>query len=281
MPARALVNGEPAEGQVLRDRACQYGDGLFETIAVRSGRPCLWSRHLDRLLSGCDRLGIAAPHPELLFAEAGELIAGRESAVLKIILSAGPSQRGYARDPDAQGTRYLSCIDWSGHPPWVHQETLLAQECRTRLGAQPLLAGIKHLNRLEQVLASRELQAGRQEGVLCNQRGRPVEGVASNILLRFDDHYLTPPLTDAGVAGTVRQLVIDCQELLSLPLKIQDTETDALYRAEGLFMMNALRGIQPVAKLGEHAYPLSRRPDDLELLHTACFTSSGEPEWAD
>ena len=264
------------------DRACQYGDGLFETIAVRSGRPCLWSRHVDRLLAGCDRLGIAPPDPELLFAEAGKLIAGRESAVLKIVISSGPSKRGYARDPQARATRWLSCNDWPGEgPPWAQEDELLAQECRTRLGSQPLLAGIKHLNRLEQVLASRELQSGRQEGVLCNQQGRPVEGIASNILLRFNDHYLTPPLRDAGVAGTVRQLLLDQRELLGLPLHVSDTEMASFYRAEGLFMMNSLRGIQPVAKLGEHAYPLARRPNDLDRLHAACFTFSGEPVCAD
>lgn len=280
MPARALFNGEPAEGQALLDRSCQYGDGLFETIAVRSGRPCLWSRHVDRLLSGCDRLGIAAPDPELLLAEAGELIAGRQNALLKIVISSGPSQRGYARDPNARGTRWLHCDDQAKRPPGT-DEPLLAQECRIRLGSQPLLAGIKHLNRLEQVLASRELQTGRQEGILCNQQGRPVEGIASNILLRFEDHYLTPPLRDAGVAGTVRQLVIDEQARLDLPLRVRDTQIDALYRAEGLFMMNALRGIQPVAKLGEYAYPLTRRPDDLGVLHAACFTFGGEPACAD
>ena len=200
----------------------------------------------------------------------------------EIVISSGPSKRGYARDPQARATRWLSCNDWPGEgPPWAHEDELLAQECCTRLGSQPLLAGIKHLNRLEQVLASRELQSGRQEGVLCNQQGRPVEGIASNILLRFNDHYLTPPLRDAGVAGTVRQLVLDQRELLGLPLHVSDTEMASFYRAEGLFMMNALRGIQPVAKLGEHAYPLARRPNDLDRLHAACFTFSGEPVCAD
>jgi len=279
MPARALLNGEPAADAIIFDRACQFGDGLFETIAVRDGKPCLWSRHISRLLRGCERLGLDMPDPVLLLEETARLCAEREQAVLKILVSAGRSAGGYARDPESKSTRLLICNDWHGACPWFDCPPLLVQECTTRLATQPMLAGIKHLNRLEQVLARRELRDDCQEGVLFDQDGRPVEGVMSNLVLKFEDHYLTPSLNNAGVAGTVRELLIDNAASLELPLKIAQLERNALFRAEALFMTNALRGIQPVAQLEDHRYRVSRRSAVLDTLHAACFTFSGDPAW--
>lgn len=275
MPAHALLNGEPAAAGMFRDRACQFGDGLFETIAVRHGQPCLWSKHMQRLQAGCERLGIAAPDAVVLLREATSLCEGQSQAVLKIIISPGQSSRGYARISGTP-TRWLACGDWPEDSPWTDDKVLRIQDCRTRLGTQPLLAGIKHLNRLEQVLARRELRPDCHEGVMCDQQGRPIEGIMSNLLLKYDDHYLTPALDDAGVAGTVRQLVIEGQHLLGLPLEIGKLERDALYAAEALFMTNALLGIRPVEQLEAHRYPLTRRPAGLDRLHAACFTFSGE-----
>lgn len=277
MPAHALLNGEPAAPQIFQDRACQFGDGLFETIAVRHARPCLWSRHLQRLQTGCQRLGIQVPDAALLLREASTLCGGRERAVLKIIISAGRSGRGYARVTHGPPTRWLACSDWPEDSPWSDDKALRVKECTTRLGTQPLLAGIKHLNRLEQVLARRELHPDQHEGVMYDQQGQPLEGIMSNLLLKYPDRYLTPALEVAGVAGTVRQLIIDRQQVLGLPLVIERLDRDALYDAEALFMSNALLGIRPVDQLEGHRYPLTHRPPAVERLHAACFTFSGEP----
>ena len=277
MPARALLNGGPAPGAAFHDRACQFGDGLFETLAVRNGEPCLWSLHMARLLEGCSRLDIPPPDSDLLLHEARSLCGGQVRGVLKIVVSAGESMRGYARPDDPSPNRWLHCGSWPQGAPWGDPEQgLQLYECSMRLGSQPRLAGIKHLNRLEQVLARRELPPGSHEGVMRDQQDRVVEGIASNILLMQDDFYLTPVLDQCGVAGTVRQLLIDSAAMLELPLRIGPVDRRTLLAARAVFMMNSLMGIRPVAGLGTHAYPASARSAPLERLHKACFTFSGD-----
>lgn len=274
----ALLNGEPAADTSFLDRACQFGDGLFETLAVRHGQPCLWPLHERRLQHGCERLGLPPVDPERLLGEARAVCQGREKGVLKIIVSAGPSARGYRRPNELAPTRWVDCGDWPSDEPWSGEGALRVQECATRLGTQPLLAGIKHLNRLEQVLARRELGEGIHEGVMFDQAGRPVEGIMSNLLLLNSDGFITPSLDNAGVAGTVRQLVTENAGRLGLPLTIAPVERDMLYEAEALFMTNALMGIRPVAELEGQDYKLNVRPPVLEQLHNMCFTFSGEIE---
>ena len=279
MPAHALLNGEPAPDAPFRDRACQYGDGLFETFAVRDGEPCLWKYHMARLDRGCERLGIAAVDHDQLLAEARALCSRRERAVLKIIVSAGPSGRGYARPPEPASSRWVACGDELRRSMGDAGSGLTLQECGVRLGTQPLLAGIKHLNRLEQVLARRELRNGSDEGLLYDQSGHPVEGIMSNLLVLTGDRYLTPSLDKCGVAGTVRELVIEHAARLDRPLEVRPLQREEVYGAEALFMTNALMGIQPVARLGDHCFGRVVRPAALEALHHACFTFGGIPEW--
>lgn len=280
MPAQTLLNGEPADCVSLFDRGCQYGDGLFETIAVREGTPCLWPGHLSRLQRGAERLAIPLPPADVLLQEVSSLCKEHDYAAVKMVITAGRSERGYARSANGSCNRWVSCRQESGTPPWADQKTLRVQECSFRLGTQPQLAGIKHLNRLEQVLARRELREDSDEAILADQEGRPVEGIMSNLLLKFPDYYLTPSLNAAGVAGTVRQLLLDHRERLGIPLKVAELERSALFEAEALFMTNALRGICPVGQLEEHRYRVTRRSPGLDTLHQACFTYSGEPACA-
>lgn len=279
MPARALLNGEPAPETAFHDRACQFGDGLFETLAICDGEPCLWELHMARLQEGCARLDIPLPDPDLLLREVHSVCSGRDRAVLKIIVSAGENRRGYARPADSVPTRWVYCGNWPEGDIWMRQERALQlQECNIRLGTQPLLAGIKHLNRLEQVLARRELRSGIHEGVMQDQQGRVTEGISSNLLLMLDDSYRTPPIDRCGVAGTVRQLLIDSAHTLDLPLQVAGVDRRTLLGARALFMTNSLMGVRPVRGLEGHVYPTSARPAGLERLHRACFTFSGDTQ---
>jgi 4-amino-4-deoxychorismate lyase len=279
MPAHALLNGEPAPEAAFHDRACQFGDGLFETLAVRDGEPCLWKLHLARLQEGCARLDIPPPDPGLLLREAHALCSDRDRAVLKIIVSAGENRRGYARSAASVPTRWVYCGDWPEGDIWTRREwALQLQECSIRLGTQPLLAGIKHLNRLEQVLARRELRSGIHEGLMRDQQGHVTEGISSNLLLMLEDCYRTPPIDQCGVAGTVRQLLIDSAQLLDLPLQVARVDRRTLLGARAVFMMNSLMGVRPVRGLEAHVYPTSARPAGLDRLHRACFTFSGDTQ---
>ena len=275
MPATALLNGEPVAAAAFNDRGLHFGDGLFETVAVKDGAPCLWERHFLRLQNGCGCLGLPVPDATELYREACQLSAGRTRAVLKLIVTAGPVERGYARSETLVPTRWMQCSDWPQVAPYDDQTPLRLQSCRTRLGSQPLLAGIKHLNRLEQVLARNEIRPPAHEGVVRDQRGDVVEGVSSNLLVRIDNRWLTPPIEDCGVAGVVRGMLLDAAQEGTEPVAEAPIAPLQLRTAEAVYVMNSLLGIRRVGWLDDHRYapfddtPLIRR------VHAACFTAEG------
>ncbi len=272
MPGHALLDGDPAPTGAFADRACQFGDGLFETLAVVDGRPCLWDFHIERLHLGCDRLGLPWPDPALLFDEACRVARGCARGVLKILYSAGRSPRGYARVADVRPSRWLQCSDWPTHGLLAHQRPLRLRTCALRLAHQPALAGIKHLNRLEQVLARAELPVDADEGLLRDAEGRAVEAIAANLLVYIDGAWLTPPLDGCGVAGTVRRLLLESD----LGVRIEPLDHQRLFAADGLFLSSALLGIRAVAELDGHPFALRERPAALEAVHQAVFRPSGE-----
>ena len=256
----------------LHDRASHFGDGLFETIAVRQGKPCLWQYHLNRLQQGCVRLGLPPVDERALTADVHQHCAPLPDAVLKIILSAGNIQRGYQRPAIVIPNRYLQSQPWPDHPLYQTQSAVQLQLCQTRLGCQPLLAGIKHLNRLEQVLARNEIRPPADEGVMLDQQGWVVEGVMSNLLLQSDGQYWTPRIHDCGVAGVVRQLVLDRAEQQGQSVRVDTVSLDKLKQAEAVYIMNSLLGVRRVSRFEEREYAQIPMPTLLHRIHQACFT---------
>lgn len=276
MPARAFLNGEPAPQSAFSDRACHFGDGLFETLAVRNGRPCLWEWHWERLRRGCERLGLSVPLRQHLEQEALDLCRDFSQGVLKIIVSAGAAGTGYARDKNAGTNRWLRITPWPDIHPWSTETPLTAQVCGLRLANQPRLAGIKHLNRLEQVLARNELPKAVDEGIMCDAQGRVVEGISANLFARIGNTFVTPPIIDCGVAGTVRRQVLERGRACGIEVAEARLDLAALRQAEAVYLTNALWGIRPLARIEDWALPIQQRNEALDRLHAACFTYSGE-----
>jgi 4-amino-4-deoxychorismate lyase len=193
-----LVEGVEADGDCLFERAFQFGDGLFETVAVVDGNPCLWNAHMARLAEGCRRLRLPEPDFRLLAEEARRLCAGHRRVVLKVFWTAGRSQRGYRRPAPVAPRRMLQCSEWPGG---VEGRSWELRRCAYRLGENPALAGIKHLNRLDQVVARAEWKdADFSEGLLLGQDGRVVCGTMSNIFVQRGDVLFTPVIDGAGPA---------------------------------------------------------------------------------
>ncbi|OOG21214.1 aminodeoxychorismate lyase, partial [Thioalkalivibrio denitrificans] len=184
-----LVNGQPGEQLPVTDRGLAYGDGLFETLAVRNGRPQHWERHMARMAEGCARLVLPMPDPAVWRAEAQTVLSFGQSGALKLILTRGTGPRGYRPPRDPSPTRIVMGLDAAATPG---PETLKVRFCRTRLSRNPLLAGIKHLNRLEQVLARGEWQDECQEGIMLDTEGHVVEGTMSNLFLVREEALHTP-----------------------------------------------------------------------------------------
>jgi 4-amino-4-deoxychorismate lyase len=239
-----LVNGRPQELWSVRDRGLQYGDGLFETIACLGGRPRWFDRHLARLALGCERLGMPAPDGALLRAELQTCLGVAPRALIKIIVTRGvATARGYRPAGDEQPTRIVSAHDW---PESADPEFRLGLSS-VPLGINPLLAGLKHLNRLEQVLAQRDAAAsGLHEVLMCSSGGEVICGSMSNLFVCRADEWLTAPLTHCGVAGVMRALVLEAAPRMALAVRVDALSVRDLAAAPALFVTNVRLGLQPV-----------------------------------
>ncbi len=238
---RGAVSGE---AWPLDDRGAAYGDGLFETVLVRDGRPRLWDEHLARLARGCHVLGLPLPAEHRLAAPLAEAPPGL--AVLKLMLTRGSGGRGY-RAPATPEPR----LRWQLAPftPAVArwQEGVRVRHCALRLGIQPRLAGLKHLNRLENVLARAEWDDDEvAEGLLCDSDGRLVEATAMNLFWRRAGLLETPRLDRCGVAGTLREALIERLEVREV-----DILPEALEAAEAVWLGNSVQGVWPVTRLDD------------------------------
>jgi 4-amino-4-deoxychorismate lyase len=259
-----LINGKPGDAIAVLDRGLQYGDGLFETVAVVDGRPCLWQRHLARLQQGCDRLGIARPDGEQLLAEALQVIGHSPRSVLKIIITRGTGGRGYRPPLDVAPTRILCLAPWPDHPAAAQNQGVVVRICDTRLGDNPRLAGIKHLNRLEQVLAQAEWRdPAVAEGLMLDSAGCVIEGTMSNLFVLNEGRLLTSDLSRCGIAGVMRGLVLEMAASLGLPCAVEEMTLDDLGEADALFLTNSLIGIWPVRALEGREYELQAIPPAL------------------
>ena len=245
-----LINGQPSDSISSLDRGLLYGDGVFETIAVEHGRPRFWLRHLARLVVGCERLGIPQPEGSVLLEESLALIAGVEHGSLKIIVTRGQGGRGYRPATDMVPTRIIQLLPWPDYPETCHESGVRVRLCRQRLGHNPALAGIKHLNRLEQVLARGEWDdPDILEGLLLDEDEHPVEGTMSNLFIIRDQVLLTPDLMRCGVAGILRTVVMELAASVPMPLQVRALGFDDLWGADEVFLTNSLIGIWPVCAI--------------------------------
>ena len=263
---RCWVNGQPSQQLALQDRGLAYGDGLFESIAVRRGRAPLLDWHLARLQRGCERLRLPCPTAERL-AQLTAFIAEQQDGVVKLILTRGVGQRGYALPDPCQPTLILQGLPAPAYPAGHATDGVRLFACRTRLAEQPLLAGIKHLNRLEQVLARAEWQdPAFPEGLLCDTQGRVIEGVSSNLFMQRGGVLMTPDLQRCGVAGVMRAWLLEQAAVLRIPLQVRDISLADLQAADEVFVCNSLFGIWPVRELADSHWPVGELTRKLQAL---------------
>lgn len=256
-PVSALINGEPARCVDFSDRGLHYGDGVFTTLAVRQGLPLLLDRHLARLQADAGRLGLPFPGRQVLADEIRQLCAASTDAVLKLILTRGTGGRGYRCPENTTGTRILSVHPKPDYPPDLAVAGVRARLCGLRLGINPRLAGVKHLNRLEQIMARAEwADDSIREGLLLDYEGFLVEGVMSNVFLLRQGRLRTPLLDRCGVAGVMRGWVLELAQDLGLVAEEARILPSELDDAEELFLTNSVIGIWPVCELEGRRFPI-------------------------
>lgn len=247
-----LVNGEIAEQVPVTDRGLHYGDGIFETLAVLKGAPRFWQGHVDRMTAGCSALGLLTVPQSLLLREVLTVSAGHNRSVVKVILTRGEGGRGYAPVRQPVGSRIVIAYPFPDDVEQKQQNGVAAQVCDVRFSIQPALAGIKHLNRLEQVLASAELKDPRvQEGILLDAEDKVVSATAGNLFLVNGERLLTPRMDRCGVRGVLRAAIL---QAFKSRCEQRRVSLDMLPEADEVFYCNAVRGVVPVTRIGHWEY---------------------------
>jgi 4-amino-4-deoxychorismate lyase len=247
-----LVNGVRDAGLSALDRGLHFGDGLFETIACVNGRPRFLPLHLERLEFGCERLGVAAPNLDEIAAEVAGLARDVDRALVKVLVTAGEAiVRGYARCGSETATRITIRYPWPHGTAAQLHDGVMVRTLTLRLGENPRLAGLKHCNRLEQILARAELaaDAGLAEGILFSSSGNLVSGTSSNVFLVRESCLVTPRIDLCGVAGVMRRVVLREARRVGIPTRECELRAQDLQAADEVFLTNARFGILPVRTL--------------------------------
>ena len=251
----ALVNGEPGGVISIHDRGLQFGDGVFETLAVRSGEPLCREAHFARLEAGCRHLSMACPDRDLLEHEALRLCRARDAAVLKIVVTRGAGGRGYGLPEGIAPNRIMTIHERPDYPAAYYREGITSYICARRLAHQPGLAGIKHLNRLEQVLLRAEIASTpHPEGVALDPCGNVIEGSMSNLFMVKNGKLFTPDLSRCGVEGVVRQSIIERDRAAGNQTGIREIKPEELYEADEVFYCNSVIGVWPVRRIGDKVF---------------------------
>ncbi|RUT65288.1 aminodeoxychorismate lyase [Morganella morganii] len=260
--AQYWVNGVPQHTIAISDRSVQFGDGCFTTMRIVNSKPSLLTRHLRRLHGGCEGLRLTPPDESLLTQWIMQAAEGATNAVLKVIISAGEQGRGYLRD-DVPPVVILIRSAYPESYPALQERGLSLVKSPVPLSVNPYLAGIKHLNRLEQVLIRRyvaEQQA--DEAIVCDTDGLLTEGCSANLFWRCGDDVFTPSLTKCGVAGVMRAHILDV--LKNSRYRCYETERfpQVLANADEVIMCNALMPVMPVNEIradGRHHWRYTSR----------------------
>ncbi len=264
--SRWFHDGEPANVVSIDDRAFQYGDGLFETIAIRNGEPRLWSYHVDRLVMGCERLQIAVPDVPTLrkqldnaVTESGEIPA---YCAAKIIVSCGVSARGYARENPTAAKTYVGVFATMPVAAEHYRDGVETLVCDTRLALFSATAGLKTLNRLEQVLARSECVGHSAfEGLTLDASEQLICGTMSNVFIVSNESIITPSLHRCGVEGVMRRHTIETLAAKGIAVNIRDVGETEFYQSDEVFLTNSQFGILPVRRCGEtvwQQHPVTR-----------------------
>lgn len=253
------IHGCTEEGINPTDRGLRYGDSLFETVAYRDGQLEWLDRHLARLYEGAERLQIHLADPDeirkRILSDLTSMLAevgNPSAAVFRIQVTRGVGGRGYAVSGQEQSVWVHSLHPW----PWLDDQSApvapasaRVRYCTQTLATQPALAGIKHGNRLEQVLARLEWGSEFEEGLMSDAEGRIIEGTMSNLFVVQQETLHTPALDRCGIRGVMRSIVIDLAEQLGVPVHISTLNRVFLEQVNCAFLTNSLAGIWPVHQL--------------------------------
>ncbi len=254
-----LINGDFNQTLSPLDRGFAYGDGVFRTMPMHHGQPAEWPLHYQKLVADCASIGLVCPSAELLISDMVHLFsaADNQPLVAKIVITRGEGERGYALPAVTHPTRVVMRLPMPHYASEHFLSGVKLHLCKTQLLEQPQLAGVKHLNRLENVLARMEWHDDCFDGLMRDKQGNAVECTMSNLFARFDDVLVTPDLSQYGVDGVTRQRIIWLANTLNLQVRIDVLPYAKLLLADEVIICNSLYGAMQVShvdglKLPQH-----------------------------
>lgn len=250
-----FIDGKRLDSVSALDRGLNYGDGVFETIRVVNHQLTLWTYHRARLIKSAQRLKISIDI-ELIETELKQACDAQKNSVIKLIVTRGVGGRGYMPARDMQSSRIISIYELPNYPSSFIESGVELYVCNMRVGSNSLLAGLKHLNRLEQVMASLEmLDSTCAEGLLLDERGRVIEGIRTNFFIIINNILITPDLSRSGIDGVMRQFIL---EELAPQHKIKNEiaiiDMDMISEAQEVFVCNSVNGIWPINKINDMSF---------------------------
>tara|TARA_Y100001956_G_scaffold81552_2_gene99444 strand:- start:2917 stop:3720 length:804 start_codon:yes stop_codon:yes gene_type:complete len=250
-----LLNGELSDSVPLSDRSFQYGDGCFTTMLTVDGQIQHWPKHIERMNACLEALGIELPDWNLIEQWLNRMVRPEAKAGLKLHISRGEGGRGYSPTQVTSSNVTISAFPFPSHYEQWCQGGIELGVCRKRLGINPLLAGHKHNNRLEQILLKADIeQQGFVDGVALDWNGKVVETTMANLFWWKGDTLHTPLLVSAGVAGVMRKVVLEVASDLDISIQQSEYSLEELLGAEEIFITNSILGIAPVSAIGEQTF---------------------------
>ena len=247
-----LLNGIPSDFLPVTDRGLCYGDGVFRTLAVRSGKPQHLPSHLTKLYDDCNAISIRPPDNDLLVREIHAVIADETDCIVKIIVTRGLGARGYRIAEPVVPNRVVQRAPW---PNYSNRsgDGVAVRWCNTRVPAPSPAPGVKTLNRLENVIARMEWNdPSISEGLMCDHTDLVIEGTMSNLFCVVGNTLITPDLGRCGVAGVQRDRIIALAAKQRIPFVVKSLHRNELMRCDELFVCNSIIGIWPVIALDAH-----------------------------
>jgi 4-amino-4-deoxychorismate lyase len=260
-----IVNGSAAETIPVMDRGLMYGDGVFRTMRVEHGQVDSWQRQYQKLAADCAALDILCPAQSTLEHDIHEAVTSEPDCVLKIIVSRGEGGRGYGLPSSVHPSRVIVTAPLPEYPARYWEEGVRLHVCEIRMCHQPRLAGIKHLNRLENVLARAEWHDPEvHEGLLCDDTEAVVSGVSSNLFIVRSGGLLTPELGRCGVAGVARGRILRAARAQGMGIEVTRITPAMLLDDEAVMLCNAVQGVRRVARLEDTTWPANGWADRLD-----------------
>ncbi len=238
-----------------QDRAFHYGDGLFETMLLTGGQINYWPEHYTRLRNSAERLSIQCPDKNWFEENLLPYIDLNQNLIIKIILSRGSGGRGLSLPDELDSNIYIFKYPKASNS---NSKLIKAVFSEITLPRNNNLSGLKHLNRLDYILATLELKKrpGFNEAVLSDTDGQVIEGIINNLFFVKNNTICTPDLKTSGVNGIMRQLILKKLKQLKKDVKIDLFNRQDVISADECFLCNSVLGIQPIILIEDSQFKI-------------------------